>query len=246
MGNTAITHFPESYNLITSLPQKALDKMLIGVWANVGTDNNHFAETLKYTKGPVFHCVTDKIKSGLKKVYNVDATLINIGMDLNLFKPFKEVTKIETVGLNGHPNIGEEWCKVKRPEMLKDIAKKSACKELFIFDSKEHGSKIYEDIDMYICTSVHESGPGGILECALSKIPVLSTKTGYGVNLKSIKTFDTADEAAAIINEPNSSPGLLSKYINDVYDEVINQYNWDDVAINKWVPLIEKRLNSKS
>jgi len=244
MGNTALTHYPEGLNLMATLPQEALNKMLIGVWANVGTDNNHFAETIKYTKGPLFHCVTSKIKNGLKNIYDIDASLLKAGIDTNKFKPFKEVTQIKTIGLNGHPSIGAAWCEVKRPELLKDIAIKSNCDGLFIFNSKDEGSSIYKDIDMYVCTSVHESGPGGILECALSKIPVLSTKTGYGVNLKSIKTFETADEAATIINELNASPQLLNDYIEEVYAEVIHEYDWNNLAINAWVPLIEKRLGS--
>jgi hypothetical protein len=93
---------------------------------------------------------------------------------------------------------------------------------------------------MYVCTSTHESGPGGILECALSKIPVISTRTGHGKNIKSIKTFNTTQEAAFIIKNLNSNKKALKEYVEEVYNEVINEYNWDSVVDKHWVPLLEK------
>ena len=96
---------------------------------------------------------------------------------------------------------------------------------------------------MYVCTSTSESGPAGIMECALSKIPVISTLTGHAKNIKSIKTFTTVDEAVKIINELNSSPQVLNDYIEEVYNEVIKEYDWSTVAPKYWIPLIEKFLN---
>ena len=243
MGNTALTFYPEELNYLKELPEAALNKMIIGIWANLSLDNAHFTERIKYTKGPIFHCVTRDIQKSAKDVYNVDATLIKAGKPTSDFKPFKTVNKIKTLGLNGSPNIGEEWCKIKRPKMFAEIAEKSNCKHLFIFNSPEKDNKIYKDIDMYVCTSTSESGPAGIMECALSKIPVISTKTGHAKNIKSVKTFETVDEAVNIIKELNSSPELLNDYIEEVYNEVINEYDWANVAPKYWIPLIEKLLN---
>jgi glycosyltransferase involved in cell wall biosynthesis len=244
MGNTALTFYPEELNYISKLPQAALNKMIIGIWANVGLDNSHFVERIKYTKGPHFHCITSDIQKSAKDMYNINATLVKIGKPTLDFKPFKEVTRIVTLGLNGNPSIGKEWCKIKRPELFKEIAKKSNCNYSFIFNSPEKNNKIYKDIDMYVCTSTSESGPAGIMECALSKIPIISTPTGHAQNIKSIKTFTTADEATAIINKLNSSPKLLNDYIEEVYDEVINEYDWSTVAPKYWIPLIEEKLKS--
>lgn len=243
MGNTALTFYPEELNYLKELPQEALDKMIIVIWANPGLNNSHFAERIKYNKGPLFHCITTDIQKSAKDMYNVNATLVKAGKPTSDFKPFKTVNKIKTLGLNGSPSIGKEWCKIKRPKMFAEIAEKSNCKHLFIFNSPEKDNKIYKDIDMYVCTSTSESGPAGIMECALSKIPVISTPTGHAENIKSIKTFTTVDEATAIINELNSSPQLLNDYIEEVYNEVINEYDWDIVAPKYWIPLIEKLLN---
>jgi len=244
MGNTALTFYPEELNYIKELPQEALNKMIIGIWANPNLNNSHFTERIKYTKGPFFHCVTSDIQKSAKDIYNIDATLVMAGKPTLDFKPFKEVNKITTLGLNGNPSIGKEWRKIKRPELFKEIAKKSNCNYSFIFNSSEKDNKIYKDIDMYVCTSTSESGPGGIMECALSKIPVISTPTGHAQNIKSIKTFTTADEATIIINELNSSPQLLNDYIEEVYNEVINEYDWSTVAPKYWIPLIEEKLKS--
>ena len=245
MGNTALTFYPEELDYLNKgMPQEALNKMIIGIWANPGLNNSHFTERIKYTKGPLFHCVTSDIQKSAKDMYNIDSTLVKAGKPTSDFKPFKEVNKITTLGLNGTPSIGEEWCKIKRPDLFKEIATKSNCDFKFIFNSPEKDNKIYKDIDMYVCTSTSESGPAGIMECALSKIPVISTPTGHAQNIKSIKTFTTADEATAIINKLNSSPQLLNDYIEEVYNEVINEYSWDVVTPKYWIPLIEEKLKS--
>ena len=243
MGNTALTFWPEERGYLEKLPQEALDKMIIGIWANLNLDNAHFMERIKYTKGPTFHCVNKEIQQSAKDKYNIDATLVKAGKPTADFAPFKTVNKIERLGLNGNPRIGEAWCQVKRPEMFKEIAEDSNCTYSFIWNSPEKDNKIYKDIDMYVCTSTYESGPAGIMECALSKIPVISTNTGHGKNIKSIKTFETVDEAVAIINELNSSPELLHNYIEEVYNEVIEEYDWSNVAPKYWIPLIDQLLN---
>ena len=217
--------------------------MIIGIWANLNLNNAHFMERIKYTEGPTFHCVNEEIQKSAKEKYNVNATLIKAGKPTADFTQFKTIKKISTLGLNGNPKIGEAWCQVKRPDMFKEIAEKSGCKHSFIFNSPEKDNKIYKDIDMYVCTSTYESGPAGIMECALSKMPVISTNTGHGKNIKSIKTFETVDEAVSIINELNSSPKLLNDYIEEVYNEVINEYDWSTVTPKYWIPLIEKFLN---
>ncbi len=243
MGNTALTFWPEERGYLEKLPQEALDKMIIGIWANLNLDNAHFMERIKYTEGPIFHCVNEEIQQSAKDKYNVDATLVKAGKPTADFAPFKTVNKINVLAINGSPAIGEEWCKVKRPKMLVEIAEEANCAVTYLWKRPEKDNQIYKNIDMYVCTSTYESGPAGIMECALSKIPVMSTNTGHGKNIKSIKTFDTIEEAVEIINELNSNPQLLSQYIDDVYNEVIEEYDWSNIAPKYWIPLIENFLN---
>jgi len=243
MGNTALTFWPEERGYLEKLPQEALNKMIIGIWANLNLDNTHFMERIKYTEGPIFHCINEEIQQSAKDKYNIDATLVKAGKPIAEFSPFKTVNKIERLGLNGSPAIGEGWRKVKRPEMFRDIAEGANCSFRFLWNRPEKDNRIYNLIDMYVCTSTYESGPAGIMECALSKIPVISTNTGHGKNIKAVKTFETVDEAVEIINELNSSPELLQNYIEEVYNEVIEEYDWSNVAPKYWIPLIDKFLN---
>jgi len=130
---------------------------------------------------------------------------------------------------------------------MRDIAKGANIKPLFIHDkSHEEHHNLYKDIDMYICTSRSEAGPYGIAEAAFCKIPVISTPVGYASKFKSIKTFTTVDEAVSIINDLNSNPKKLEEYINNVYEELTQELNWEYVAKTYWKPLIEKRLNSNN
>jgi glycosyltransferase involved in cell wall biosynthesis len=167
------------------------------------------------------------------------------GVNSEHFFPTRKINKITTLGLNGIPFVNKGWDLIKRPDMMVDITHKAKLKYKFINNQPltDHHN-LYKDIDMYICTSVNEAGPYGIAEAAFCKIPVISTPVGYALKFKSIKTFTTVDEAVSIINDLNSNPKKLEKYINDVYEELTRNLNWKHVAKTYWKPLIEKRLNS--
>jgi len=233
----------EESGWMKSTPQEFLNKMAITIWAKPNPDNPHFNVKLKYYDGPIFSSPTPEIAEKVKNDFGIDTDIVKTGKIPSMFKPIKKVRNIKTLGMNGQPFTNTHWDAVKRPELLNEIAELSDCKTEFICNSKETGSRIYKDIDMYVCASVHDAGPAGIVECAFGKIPVISTPTGYGNVLKSIKTFETVEEAAAIIKELNSSPDLLEKYVNEVYEEVLREYDITKNAIEYWIPFFEKRLN---
>ena len=104
------------------------------------------------------------------------------------------------------------------------------------------GTKIYEGFDMIICTSTVEGQPFPFLECAAAKIPYISTNVGIIPEYKSVKTFKTIKEAVDIINYLNSSPLILQKYVDEVYNEVITDRNWEKIINQHWIPQIEKIL----
>jgi len=180
----------------------------------------------------------------LKRHFNIDAEFAVAGVNSEHFYPTRKIDKIRTLGLNGIPFVNKGWDLVKRPQMFVDICKQVRCSPEFINnrDLNEHHN-LYKDIDMYVCTSTHEAGPYGIAEAAFCKIPVISTPVGFASRFKSIKTFSTVDEAVKIINELNSDPAQLEKYVNDVYDELTEKLDWKYAIQRYWKPLIEKRLN---
>lgn len=242
LGNSAITYFPETFGLVKKIPQEALNKMIVNIWAEVDHGNNHFIELIKYTNGPIFTSSNKRVKDSIKNVYNINTSDVRVGWHTSDFYPRRNISYINTIGLNGNPNVSDEWCKVKRPEFLIKIAKEANLRYKFLFNSEDEGVNIYNDIDMYVCTSKYDAGPSGIAECALSKIPVISTKTGFGLELNSIRTFETPAEAVKIINELNLNPYKLEDYINEVYNEAIEKFSWNKNLPKYWLPLFKQRL----
>jgi hypothetical protein len=206
-------------------------------------DNDYFVEEIGRDPNILWAAPTPLIKDKLKEYFDIDAEEVAAGVNLNHFKPTREITKITTLGMSGKPGLVSGWDAVKRPDLLKAIAKDANVNYHFIH-SQDHTlhDKLYDPIDMYVCCSTSEAGPYGIVEAAACKIPVISTPVGYASKLKSIKTFNTLTEAVEIIKELNSDPEKLKKYIEDVYEEVTREYDWNHVAYKYWKPLIEKRI----
>ena len=232
---------------ISGLPKEAYQKMICALWSMPNL-SNHFKEIINPIEGITWCSAGNDVQQFLKETYNVDSFLISAGVSDTDFYPTREITNIKNIGLNGTPFINSEWDKIKRPQMLVDIANKIDGKPIFI-DGKtlDNPHTLYDSIDMYVCTSTNDRGPYGIAEAALCKIPVISTKTGFALEIQSIKTFDTVDEAVKIINELNSSPKLLSNYIEEVYEEVNSKLNWSKVVQEHWIPIFEyhQSLNKK-
>jgi glycosyltransferase involved in cell wall biosynthesis len=232
---------------ITGLPKEAYEKMICALWS-IPNLSNHFKEIINPIDGITWLSSGEDVSSYLKDNYNLDSKQIIAGVDPTSFYPTRKITKIKNLGINGSPFINSEWDKIKRPDMLVDIAKGISGDTVFIYGkSLDEGYKMYNDIDMYICTSTNDRGPYGIAEAAFCKIPVLSTKTGFALKFKSIKTFDTVEEAVEIINDFNQNPEKLNSYIDEVYKELIDNLSWDAVVKEYWIPVFEyhKLLNKR-
>lgn len=213
--------------------------MICALWSMPNL-SNHFKEIILPIEGITWCSAGKDVQQYLTDTYGIDSFLISAGVSDTDFYPTRRITNIKNIGLNGTPFSNTEWDKIKRPQMLVNIADKINGNAIFISGkSLDNPHTLYDSIDMYVCTSINDRGPYGIAEAALCKIPVISTKTGFALEIKSIKTFDTVDEAVAIINELNSSPELLSKYVDEVYEEVNNKLNWSKVVQKYWIPIFE-------
>lgn len=213
--------------------------MICALWSMPNL-SNHFREIINPIEGITWCSAGKDVQEYLKETYKIDSFLISAGVSDTDFYPTRKITNIKNIGLNGTPFINPEWDKIKRPHMLVDIANGIEGNPVFINGkSLDDPHTLYDSIDMYVCTSTNDRGPYGIAEAALCKIPVISTKTGFALEINSIKTFSTAEEAIAIINELNSSPELLSKYIEDVYEEVNSKLNWSNITKEYWIPMFE-------
>lgn len=211
--------------------------MICSLWS-IPNLSNHFREIINPIDGITWCSAGKDVQSYLKDYHNLDSFLISAGVSTSDFYPTKKIENIKKLGLNGTPFVNSEWDKIKRPQMLLDIATGIGGEAVFINGkSLEKSHLLYNDIDMYICTSTNDRGPYGIAEAALCKIPVISTKTGFALMLDSIKTFNTVEEAVYIINELNTSPLKLSIYIEEVYNEVKEKLNWSKITEQYWIPV---------
>jgi hypothetical protein len=229
-------------SMIEDLPPAAYNKMVCGIWSMPNL-SSHFKEIIIPRDGISWCCKGDDLRTYLKDNYNIEAPHVDGGISDKDFYPKRKITKIKNVGLNGVPFVNPGWDEIKRPDWLIKIAEGIDGKPVFINGKGlDEASTMYDDIDMYICTSVNDRGPYGIGEATFCKIPVLSTKTGMGIMFKSIKTFDTPEEAIQIINDFNNNPEKLEAYIEEVYEELHRELNWDHVANSYWRPIFENKL----
>jgi glycosyltransferase involved in cell wall biosynthesis len=224
---------------LENLPKEAYEKMICALWS-IPNLSNHFKEIINPIDGITWVSAGQDVSEYLKSNYDIDSNQVIAGIDPTLFYPTRKITTINRLGINGVPFINKEWDKIKRPQMLVDIANGIDGIATFIHDnSLDDGYKMYNNIDMYICTSTNDRGPYGIAEAAFCKIPVLSTKTGFALKFKSIKTFETTEEAIQIINELNQDPKKLNSYIEEVYKELTENLSWDAVNQKYWIPVFE-------
>jgi glycosyltransferase involved in cell wall biosynthesis len=112
---------------------------------------------------------------------------------------------------------------------------------LFGKDLEAH-HQLYDGIDVFMYTSQSEGAGLGMLEAASCKIPVITTKVGYALHLKNIKTFDTVDEAVALIEWLDSDPSVISEYTEALANEIKQDWDWKVVADKYWKPVFEKKL----
>jgi glycosyltransferase involved in cell wall biosynthesis len=128
--------------------------------------------------------------------------------------------------------------------MFREICEKAGLEPVFIFDkSFENNNQLYDGIDVFMYTSTSEGAGLGILEASMCGIPVITTKVGYALCLKNIKTFDTVDEAVELVKWLDE--GAIKEYTEAIMHEIRSEWNWDLICEKYWVPVIEKRLLKK-
>jgi len=173
----------------------------------------------------------------------VESQLLPIGVSRKKFKPFKQIKEIKKVGFVGS-GTKEDWKSIKRPNLFHDICK-AANVEPVIISGREHGWKMYEDIDAIICPSTAEGLPTYFAEAVACKIPFISTEVGIVRYYDKVKTFNTVSKAVAIINYLNESEKNIEKYVNEVHNQMFPDRYWENILANYWVPYFNKMHNSK-
>lgn len=58
-------------------------------------------------------------------------------------------------------------------------------------------NELYNCLDLYVVSSRYEGGPQAILECAISKTPIISTDVGVASEILSTESIFTMDNISA-------------------------------------------------
>ena len=188
-----------------------------------------------------FFAITEANAKSVKDYYGIDVDLLPVGTDKDYWSQ-RDVKKIKTIGHVSKPDHPcDEYEAIKRPSMFQEMLAKSGLKGK-ILNGKNFllGSYIYSDVDAVVCTSTFEGLPTPLLECAMAKIPFISTNVGIVPQHDSIKTFSTAEEAIKIIDDLNSDPQKLKEYVDSVYDQVVASSEWDAIIKKYYIPAIER------
>ena len=180
------------------------------------------------------------------KERGADSQMLPIGVNMDKFKPFKEVKKIKKIGFvgNGFQEGQEGWKSIKRPDIFKEIGEMADLEYVTIF-GKPNGPKMYEDVDIVICTSTAEGLPTYFAEAAACKIPFISTNVGIVREYSKVKTFKTTEQAVEILKQLNESEDNIKEYVNDLYGEMFPDRNWENILEKYWVPYFKNLLNYK-
>lgn len=198
-----------------------------------------------YLKYPTYGGVSKETVKNLRTVYNVDALYTPCGVNLNNFPKIFKPEGILNLGYIGSPTYPSN--SPKNPDVFKEICMKTQLNPIYIFGKNftEH-YKLYEGIDILICTSLFEAGPLGIFEAISCGIPAISTPVGNVVELKSIKTFKTVEEAISIIEYFRQNKEKFDTYRENLTREVREKWNCNLLFHKYWKSFLSRSTNRTS
>jgi len=240
ISNSSILFSPIDVGYIKEYPLE-FKKKIFPIYHCPAFDVKSFLERFVEDENYVYYGICNDICDNLKKFTN-KVYYTPTGVDINVFNLQYDIKCIKTIGYIGKIYNNIDYIDNKRPYMAKNIAMKSN-KDIKIIGGKSFtlNEKIYEGIDLLICTSKFEGGPLGIMEAAACGIPVISTNVGRLKELNTIKTFETEEEAVEIIKWLDD-PENLQTYKNDVCSEVREKFNFKHLLEKYWKPLIDSRI----
>ena len=82
----------------------------------------------------------------------------------------------------------------RRNYLIENMKKKGIPFRYFEMVNSSHLNELYNILDLYLVTSRLEGGPQAILECGISKTPILSTDVGIAPEILSKKSIFNIDE----------------------------------------------------
>ena len=183
----------------------------------------------KYTDKPIFvipFWVNNKLWYPLNK--NICREELNLPTDKTLIGSFQRDTEgsdLITPKLEKGPDlfcdIVEQWSQDtsievvlagwRRQYVMKRLSEIGIKYHYFELPHLDTLNKLYNSLDLYLVASRYEGGPQAIVECALNKTPIISTKVGLAPEILSPKSIigETLDPEP----DTNYAYNNIKKYI---------------------------------
>jgi glycosyltransferase involved in cell wall biosynthesis len=177
-----------------------------------------------WIREPQFYYIHQK--SELKKKYGISDKSFIIGNFQNEKKSKSPeiFLKIMIDMIENGREIEVILCGRNRKFLIENFKKLGIKYHYFNMVPIENINELYNCLDLYIITSRYEGGPRSIIECALTRTPVISTKVGIALEFMDENSlFDIDDWETYRNSRPNAD--ILAKNIafleNDKY---INEF----------------------
>jgi glycosyltransferase involved in cell wall biosynthesis len=230
--------FVNGHKAIDMSNQEVLSKLFVVIHCPV-FDNVVFGEKIPQQfigKGIFIGGVSRETCDNITKTYGIEnPPYLPCGANKNVFNVSFSPATIKRIGFVGIKQHGTEYSKIKRPHMFEEICDNAGCEAVFIHGISDP-SKLYENIDMVICTSTFEGNPLGVFEGAMSGVPFISTRVGNTVELDTVKHFDTVEEAVNIIKNFKENQNEFVEYRDTICKEVRDKFEWSILYEKYWKP----------
>jgi hypothetical protein len=122
---------------------------------------------------------------------------------------------LRTLGWCGIPGNARSFgADLKRFSLFEEIVGRTGLQRLVTHQNYTYDTmqQFYDSIDMLVCTSSSEGGPLGVFEAIACGVPVISTDVGLVKEASSIAKFETAEQAAALVQRFREHPESLEAY----------------------------------
>ena len=200
-------------------PQTTKDIEKIGNW------NLPIITKYLWIKEPQFYPMID-----LKKKYGIDGESFVVGNFQNdkKSKAPEIFLKIILDMIEKGQKIEVVLCGRNRQFLIENFYKMGVKYHYFSMVPLETINELYNCLDLYIVSSRYEGGPRSIIECALTRTPVISTKVGIALDFMDANSLFDVDNWETYRNaKPNTdildqNIAFLEKpeYINDFNSEL--------------------------
>lgn len=232
LGNTYITKLPFEMGYLNDDDVETFKKKVRPVF-HAPINHPHFNEPFVNRGGIVgavsedtIKCIVPRFEQSSSKI---KILLTRPGVDIDKFKGSRHINEIKRAGFIGFENH-KPSADVKRPDMFKEICRKTGLEPVFIND-KDLNDDLYNDIDILIITSAWEGGPLSFFEAAAAGVMVLSTDVGRVKEINGIPKFSSVDDATKIINMYKSDMILFNNLRSSLQNFVRDNICWKKMIV---------------